>query len=439
MPALRESRYHLMELCPNHPIIFDFSKYKDYLFQKSPTGISRIDVEYASALARRPDLLFAGYHREFGIPTWFHAKWLAGAVRSIHAEWDRGSSGTLPKRIQDWLRDPNASATRMQPDAAFERSAARKALLLSRTWPWQTVWRQIPQKSIYLNTSYAGLENPGHLAWLSRRPDIRGVFMIHDLLPLDRPDLFWEGIEKTFPRKIENIIRRSHMVIVPSDAVRERVKAHARERGRPECHVVTHPTPPAREFLRERISAPGNVCPDYVIACGTIEPRKNHLFLIHLWRQMVLDGLNPPKLLLVGSRGWKYEAAIQTISDPVLRGRIVEISGLSTTEMRALVEQAAALLMPSIDEGYGMPIVEALAVGTPVLASDIPVFREVARGSATLLPLDNPEAWRRAIVALSHPRFRETERARASLFTSRRWEEYFEELFRLLASLRTAI
>lgn len=427
-----------MGVRPNNLIIFDFSKYMDYLHQKSPTGISRIDVEYASVLAQRPDLLFAGYHRAFGIPTWFHAKWLAGAVRTIHSEWDRGSSGSLPKRIQGWLRDPTAGATRMQPDAAVDHSAVRKALLLARTWPWQTVWRRIPQQAIYLNTSYAGLEHPAHLTWLSRRPDIRAVFMIHDLLPLDRPDLFWEGIEQTFPRKIEEIIQRSHMVIVPSDAVRERVKAHARERGRPDFQVVTHPTPPAREFLGGKSGTPDNTCPSYVIACGTIEPRKNHLLLVHLWRQMVLDGLNPPKLLLVGSRGWKYEAAIKAMADPLLRGRIIEISGLSTTELRALVERSTALLMPSIDEGYGMPLVEALAVGTPVLASDIPVFREVAQGSATLLPLDNPDAWRKAIVALSDPRIRESERARASLFTSKRWETYFDELFRMLASLRAA-
>ncbi|MFM8751428.1 glycosyltransferase family 4 protein [Rhabdaerophilum sp.] len=420
---------------PESPIIFDFSKYIDYLFQRSPTGISRIDVEYASALSQRPDLLFAGYHREFGIPTWFQAKWLTGAVRTIHAEWDRGSSGTLPQRIQRWLCDPAADASRMQPDAAVDRATLQKAMLLARTWPWQTVWRRFPRGAIYLNTSYAGLENPRHLAWLSRRLDIRAVFMIHDLLPIDRPELFWDGIEKTFPRKIEQIIHRADLVIVPSDAVRERVRAQGQALGRLDIEVVAHPTPPAREFLGARIQMAECAGPAYVIACGTIEPRKNHLLLIQLWRQMVLDGLTPPKLLLVGSRGWKYDTAIKAMADPVLRGRIVEISGLSTTELRALVERAAALLMPSIDEGYGMPLVEALAVGTPVLASDIPVFREVAQGAATLLPLDNPPAWRDAVLALADPGNRATHRARAALFPIRGWEAYFDDLFRLLAFL----
>lgn len=93
--------------------------------------------------------------------------------------------------------------------------------------------------------------------------------------------------------------------------------------------------------------------------------------------------------------------------------------------------------MPSFAEGYGLPVVEALSLGTPVIASDIPVFREITQGCALLRhPLDGP-GWLQAIMALSDlgssAAIEARERARA--FHAPSWPAYFERVDAFLASL----
>ena len=109
------------------------------------------------------------------------------------------------------------------------------------------------------------------------------------------------------------------------------------------------------------------------VICSTIEPRKNHLLLLEVWRELVRrDGPGTPKLVLVGGRGWKFEAVAALLDrSPALRGHVVEASGLTTPSLKRLLDGARALLMPSFAEGYGLPVVEAQIAGVPVIASDI--------------------------------------------------------------------
>src|SRR5581483_8051415 len=128
----------------------------------------------------------------------------------------------------------------------------------------------------------------------------------------------------------------------------------------------------------------------YFVCVGTIEPRKNHLLLLNVWRRLAERlGAAAPRLVLVGQRGWENEQVIDMIErSPAVRGLVEERNDLSDAAMAKLL---AGALAPSFGEGYGLPLVEALALGVPALASDIPAFREVAGGVAELLdPLDGP-------------------------------------------------
>ncbi len=148
----------------------------------------------------------------------------------------------------------------------------------------------------------------------------------------------------------------------------------------------------------------------------------------------------PPALLIIGGRGWKSGSLVERLThSPLLEGNVLEISGLSTISMRNLVAGATALLMPSLAEGYGLPIVEALSIGTPVLASDIPVFREASQGRGTYLPLGMPQAWSEAIVRLTVEKEAVEEcRRRASLFRTQQWDDYINEVLERIASARKA-
>jgi glycosyltransferase involved in cell wall biosynthesis len=122
--------------------------------------------------------------------------------------------------------------------------------------------------------------------------------------------------------------------------------------------------------------------------------------LLHVWTRLVQRlGPNAPLLLIVGQRGWECEQALDLLDrSELLKGAVSEISDCDDATLANHLANARALLFPSHVEGYGLPIVEALRAGTPVIASDLPVFREIAGDVPEYLdPLDGP-AWEAAIL-----------------------------------------
>src|SRR5207237_3018171 len=109
-------------------------------------------------------------------------------------------------------------------------------------------------------------------------------------------------------------------------------------------------------------------------------------------------GERAPMLVMVGSPGWGAEPVLRTVEQSrLLHGRVIFARGLSSPALRQLVAHARALLMPSFAEGFGLPVIEALAVGTPVIASDLSAHREVAGDMAIYRdPTDRP-GWLAAI------------------------------------------
>ena len=179
---------------------------------------------------------------------------------------------------------------------------------------------------------------------------------------------------------------------------------------------------------RRALARPELAAIPYFVVLGTIEPRKNHLLLLNIWRRLAEEQPSPPTLVIIGTRGWENEQVLDVLDRSVLvRPHVVEASGVSDRGVMRLLANARGLLMPSFAEGYGLPVVEALSLGTPVVASDIPIFREVSHGRAVLRhPLDGP-GWRDAIMRLSDPAspFAVQARREAQAFRSLSWSTYF--------------
>jgi glycosyltransferase involved in cell wall biosynthesis len=132
------------------------------------------------------------------------------------------------------------------------------------------------------------------------------------------------------------------------------------------------------------------VAPPYFVSVGTIEPRKNLTFLLTVWRRLAERlGDATPYLVLAGQRGWENESVIDQLERaPAIKRFVHEVSGLTDGELVRLIGGARALLSPSFSEGFNLPVAEALAMGTPVIASDISVHRELAAGAKLIDPLD---------------------------------------------------
>lgn len=423
-------------------IVFDFSKYKEYVFQYSPTGISRVDVEYARFLSKHDQHLFAALHSRYGLSTRFQAKTLRQLVANVEHEWSQGSRVRIGEKVAAWLGGHSPSLRRVNVVANPRLDFIKKATVFGSSWPHHRVLKAVPEGAIYLNVSYSNLQSRFANAWLRNRPDLFGVYMIHDLLPLTRPELFWNGVDASFPVQIRAILDRADLIIVNSNGVRDSVVdlMNGQKRTVPAIEII--PLPPAPEFLCPQkpgdMLAEGGKLPPYFVICATIEPRKNHRFLLQVWERFVRAGGPVPKLVVIGHRGWKYEETVELLErSSILAGHVLEVTGLSPRDLPRLVRGARALLLPSEAEGYGMPIVEALSLGTPVIASDIPVFRDISQGCVTFLPLGDAEAWSKAI--RNHAEADPTSspyRSLAGRFRATTWEQYFATLLDLLRSAR---
>jgi glycosyltransferase involved in cell wall biosynthesis len=270
---------------------------------------------------------------------------------------------------------------------------------------------------------------PAYFRWLEDRRDVRAVFFIHDVLPIEMPEYFREAEYERFRARLANLARFGTAALVTTDVVREGLEAQLRALGRADFPICVAPIPVAPIFATERRPDAALAGVPYFVVCSTIEPRKNHLLLLQVWRELVRrDGPGAPKLVIVGGRGWKFEAVAALLDrSPPLRGRVVEVSGLTTPSLKRLLDGARALLMPSFAEGYGLPVVEALTAGVPVIASDIPVFREICGNRATLIsPLDG-EAWLKAIRDLADAE-RRTANTAISAARPGTWEDYFARI-----------
>jgi glycosyltransferase involved in cell wall biosynthesis len=134
---------------------------------------------------------------------------------------------------------------------------------------------------------------------------------------------------------------------------------------------------------------------DYIVAVGTLEPRKNLQALVDAFTRLVHSDPAAPDLVLVGPAGWG--AALDTGRVP---GRVHLTGFLVDEDLQRVVAGSRGLAFPSLYEGFGLPPLEALACGRPVVVSDLPVMREVLGGHAAYVPLGDLDALAAALEQL---------------------------------------
>ena len=394
------------------PVCYDVTRLLTRVLNATPNGIDRID----HALAQH--FLAADVGTFGATATGFGARLMSGpgarhAVGAIAAHWGETGrevdSDPVYRRVVDWLAGRPA-----RPVELPEESERRKRLLpvdLGGIASWvgkhgfpigRTPRKDLPHGAAYVNSSQFPLWVAASFEWLEARKDVRAAFFIHDLLPVLLPEYFREAELERHRKRLVNFARFAHAAIVTTKTVAADLEAHMALLGRRDVPMFVAPTPIAPIFTTPREVEPVLRDHPFFVLCSTLEPRKNHLMILATWRALVARfGSDAPKLVLVGTRGWHYDPIVDLIErSPSLRDHVLEIGGLSTPGLKRLIDNAQAVLMPSFGEGYGLPVHEALAAGAPVLASDIPVFREIDAAGLTLLsPLDG-EAWLESVAAL---------------------------------------
>jgi glycosyltransferase involved in cell wall biosynthesis len=137
----------------------------------------------------------------------------------------------------------------------------------------------------------------------------------------------------------------------------------------------------------------------YILYVGTIEPRKNLNVLLEAFRVLHDKGVNIP-LVIAGKKGWRYENFFEKLKELRLQEVVIFPGYIPEEELPVLYSAAEIFLYPSLYEGFGLPVLEAMACGTPVICSNTSSLPEVAGDSATMLPPDEPNSWAEAIANL---------------------------------------
>jgi glycosyltransferase involved in cell wall biosynthesis len=392
------------------PLSYDITRLASRVFSASPNGVHRVDAALARHFLTQTDrpISAAWYPRPLAHRIVSRA---AGqdVVEGVDGHFDERLDPRLEphyRAVRDWvLRDggPPAEPARLIHDRP--RRLARALGWLRGNGVGVAAIRALPRGACYLNVSHYGLSVPGAFDWLARRPDVKAVFFLHDLLPLETPEYFRPSERARHETRLGNLARRGAGAIVSTRVVATALEDQLQRLGRRDLPILIAP-PPVAPVFREPVAADDELrARPFFIQCGTIEPRKNHLTMLHVWRELVArHGALAPKLVLIGKRGWENENVIDLLERaPSLRGHVLEASGLPTPVLRRLLASARALLMPSFAEGFGLPLVEAIAAGTPAIASDIPVFREIAGGAFTAIDPIDGAGWLRAVEALCGP------------------------------------
>jgi glycosyltransferase involved in cell wall biosynthesis len=162
--------------------------------------------------------------------------------------------------------------------------------------------------------------------------------------------------------------------------------------------AVAYPGP--NSDLMDAVPSPPEVLDaPFVLMVGTIEPRKNHLTVIRaLADHVAARPASMLRLVLAGSAGWLYEPVLQAITQLGLESRVSRLGKVEPGVLKWLYQHAAALLFPSLYEGFGLPVLEAFVLGCPVVAARIGSVAEIADSdSALLLEPTDVAAWAAAL------------------------------------------
>ena len=422
------------------PIAFDVSHLAHRLHYGAPSGIEKVDLAFARHFCADGRIV-GGVQYGIGRPRVMSPEQTAALVASVREKW--AGDGALADdsrflHIREWLsgadrnrRSLGHRESRLKDIAAKSYTGLQRAVLPAirpRGGP-------LPLGAIYLNVAQHALEKPFYFSWLAKRPDVKAVFFVHDLLPLQHPQ-FWPAEHLAiFRRRIACVARHASAMVTTSKVV----EAALREEMTGEAPILALPFP-SPLALSNPAEAPNDSLADanYFVVVNTIEPRKNHRLLLDVWRELARAQPHPPKLVMIGKRGWKSEEITGAIArEPALGAHIIEAAGVSDAGLRALLTGANALLAPSFAEGYGLPIVEALTLRKPVIASDIPVFREVSQGRAMFRDCRDVGGWVESVRALTQrdSPLASLAREAAGAYVAMTGEEYFAAIEAFLSKL----
>ncbi|MBB3859403.1 glycosyltransferase involved in cell wall biosynthesis [Novosphingobium hassiacum] len=335
-------------------VILDISRLISRVRHSTPSGVDRVEMAYARGLLGKygERLAFAAAH-----PTGVYGRLKREAALAYLDELERR-----------WGREDGGPA---------QRSLISVLPWLARLWPTRVRRQTCSERPVYVQVSPHHLTRGEQVYRILDRENARFLCMVHDLIPIEYPEYARPNGAGLHRRRMQTLADHADAVIVNSAATGRSFQPWIERSGR---NIAVHVALLGTEKLASASIVVSNDTRPWFVCLGTIEPRKNHLLLLNLWREMAgsLPERQVPRLVIIGRRGWENEQVLDMLDRcPALASHVEEINGCSDAQLSALLRGSRALLMPSFAEGFGMPVAEALSVGVPVVCSDIAAHREV--------------------------------------------------------------
>jgi glycosyltransferase involved in cell wall biosynthesis len=231
----------------------------------------------------------------------------------------------------------------------------------------------------------------------------RRVVTIHDLSALLHPQTHRSRLVRRARLRLPLVVRVSDLIITPTESVKREV-----------CHrfnvkpgkVKAIPSAARRIFqpmpfaqtaeIRRRLGVEDN----FLLFVGTLEPRKNLLTLLKAFEEIIANSALRPQLVIAGGEGWLMDDLFAFIRKSAVSERLHFTGYLSDEDLRALYSSCRIFIYPSVYEGFGLPPLEALACGAPVIAGRIPSLQEILGTAARLVEPLNVKALAREMIDL---------------------------------------
>lgn len=345
-----------------------------------PTGIDRVERAYIKHFLKSES------------PVWFLSRVLKGYAlidrTAMHSIWPM-ICGDQPWQRQDLIArlfSHKMHKVMSQAESTLRRLAVAHCSRLGLT---KMLSNNLPAGFTYLNVGHTNRKS-GLWSAMENSGAGQKLAMMHDVIPLDYPAYSGKGVVERFEHELKLTASACDALIYNSADTATRTEFWLQKSGLNPTALINllgvDPLPmPALKPAAE---------PAEFIILGTIEPRKNHQLLLDIWPEINAH------LHIIGARGWLNEAVFSTLdTSPMMEKTVFEHRDLTDTALAARLSTARALLFPSIAEGFGYPLIEALQMGLPVICSDLPCFREIAGNLPTYLAPDDKLGWTTAIMA----------------------------------------
>jgi alpha-1,3-rhamnosyl/mannosyltransferase len=229
------------------------------------------------------------------------------------------------------------------------------------------------------------------------------VLTIHDLSQLLFPATHEERRVRRARRRLPVMSRRATMIITPTEAVKSEVCEHLHV---PREKVIVVNEAPRRSFrpmpLDEATATVRRLGIDdeFILYVGTIEPRKNLITLVKAFEDVLRSTTLRPQLVIAGKKGWLTDELFAYIDSAKLGDRLCLTGYLGDNELRALYSACKVMVYPALYEGAGLPTLEAMACGAPVITTNTPAIAEMVADNARLFPPADARALAQHLVEL---------------------------------------